>query len=582
MWAFPSADRINSVEDWFDLLGYDAEVVIPEEDLNHVQRIINTPLTYREAVTILTGISVIPVADLEMIRHSKDIEDLKSISELSIATKYLVNSIQFVDFSKIKLAVKEKLSFQNGVRHDWRANGSSGKYDFGILLEKDPGEKHLADHNSIYLKWNSTNLKIIAGDHQLIGGYGLIAWRTMAVHKGFETVNTLSRQGKGIKGYRSSNEYWSTRGFGADIATNYGKFSVSLGKTYKDGSLQGGELKLDKTGLHVTSGDYLLQNQLLEDAVTIMWINEFSPNQMGVLLNRQNIFDDEDSNIRKQSISIFTSGNLNDWHWFGEGAFSDYTSPALLGGALYRKGPIKYLISLRYYPTNFRTYRTQPLTEWQGQNDGEQGIFQNVKLNYENHVLSFFSDIAEKIEASVLSTSNNIKYESGVKWQWRNKKHQIRAQMKKSNQLNNTQTYVPNTVDHDISHSSVKGYYLYRLHKKIDIRWQINSTLYNEISEGLGIETRIDWKPPGFVITASLITAQVDDYNSRLYFWDLNLPGEMRSVAISETRQLLGLRIQLKNNNNYRLYARWRATWDNINFVGTAEQIYAFAIQINF
>ncbi len=582
MWGLPSAEKIHSAEDWFVLLGYDAESSIPEEDLNDIQHLINTPVAYADVVSILTGTSVLPVSDLDIILKAKDMNDLKSNNHLSIATQQLINSIRIVVTNPLKLSIKEKISFQDGVRHDWRAIGSFGKYGFGILLEKDPGEQHIVDHNSIYLKWNSLNMNFIAGDHQLIGGYGLIAWRSTSVHKGFETVNTLPRQGKGIKGYRSSNEYWSTRGFGGEQQTQFGKFTYSLGRTYQDGYLSGEEIKLDKTGLHLTQNDLLKQNQLVENAATVMWNNNYTSYQLGALLNAQSVEDNEGGKIQQRSVSIFTSGRQNELHWFGETALNNHSSTAVLGGAFYRTGSIKYLISLRYYPTNFRTYRTQPFSEWQGQEEGEKGIFQNVQLKYEKHIISLYSDIAEKIEDNTLTTSNNIKYESGIRWQWHSKKHRFKTQYRVSNQLQMNQMYFPNSINYNINRTTAKGQYQFQATKDLDLRWQINSTFYNNESQGLGIETRFNWKIPNFVITGSWITANVDDYNGRVYFWNLNLPGEMRSLAVSDNKQLLGFKIKMKSKNNYQIYVRWRSAWKTMNFSGTPDQRYALAIQIIF
>ena len=580
MWGLPSTEKIHSAEDWFILLGYDADSSIPEEDLNYIQQLINTPVAYSDVVLILTGTSVLPVSDLDIILKAKNMNNLKSNNQLSIATQRLMNSIRIVEVNPLKLSIKEKIAYQDGIRHDWRAIGNFGNYDFGILLEKDPGEQNIFDHNSVYLKWNSSNMKFIAGDHQLIGGFGLVAWRTTSVHKGFETINTLPRQGKGIKGYRSSNEYWNTRGFGVEQQTQYGKFTYSLGRTYQDGSLEGEEIKLDKTGLHITQHDLLKQNQLVENAATVMWNNNYTSYQLGVLLNAQSVGDNDGGNIQHSSVSIFTSEKQNDLHWFGETAFNNNLSIAFLGGVLFRSGTIKYLISLRYYPANFRTYRAQPFSEWQGQNEGEKGIFQNVQLKYVKHVISIYSDIAEKIDENTLTTSNNIKYESGIRWQWFGKKHRFKTQLRKSNQLQTTQIYFPNPINYDIYRTTAKGQYQYQPTKNLDVRWQINSTFYNNESQGLGIETRFNWEIPNFVITGSWITANVDDYNGRVYFWDLNLPGEMRSLAVSDEKQLLGLKIKMKSKNNYQIYMRWRSAWDSMNFSGTADQRYALAIQI--
>ncbi len=582
MWGSPSTDKIHSVEEWFTLLGYDAESTIPEEDLNSIQQLLHTPVSNADALMILSDISVLSLSDLKNISSSKDIESLKSNDELSTAVRFLINSINIINYAPLKVLIKEKISFQNGVRHDWRAIGSLENFEYGILLEKDPGEQNISDHNSIYLKWNSTKMNLIAGDHQLVGGYGLISWRTSSAHKGFATLNSLLRQGKGITGYRSSNEYWSTRGLGGDWQTDYGKFTFSLGRTYQDGSLNENEIKLDKTGIHVTPSDLFIQNQLLEYSATVMWNNNFHSNHLGLIINSQNVIDNTGENIQRQSVSIFTSGNWNEWYWFGESALKTNKKVAFLGGVIFKNKLLKYLLSIRHYPAHFRTYRTQPFAEWQGQNDGEKGIFQNVQLKYGKHVIFLYTDMVEKIVDNSFLTNNNIKYESGIRWQWRYNKHLIHAQLRKSNQLNTTQMYFPNNIDYDISRTTTKGSYQYKATKYFDIRWQVNSTSYNDESKGVGFETQFNWKIQQFAIRGSWIAAQIDDFNGRVYFWDLNLPGEMRSVAISQNKQILGFRVQMKPNNNYRLYMRWRSSWNSIRFSGTAMQSYALAIQINF
>ena len=71
MWGFPSADNINSAEEWFVLLGYDAESTIPEDDLNNVQQLINTPMSYADAVMIISRISVLSLSELKIISSAK-------------------------------------------------------------------------------------------------------------------------------------------------------------------------------------------------------------------------------------------------------------------------------------------------------------------------------------------------------------------------------------------------------------------------------------------------------------------------------------------------------------------------------
>ena len=92
----------------------------------------------------------------------------------------------------------------------------------------------------------------------------------------------------------------------------------------------------------------------------------------------------------------------------------------------------------------------------------------------------------------------------------------------------------------------------------------------------------MNWQTPSLIITGNWIAAKIDDFNSRVYFWELNLPGEMNSVAISEDKQLVGVKIQIKSKKNYQMYMRWRAVWNNLSFIGTPEQRSALALQIIF
>lgn len=581
-WVFPSAEKIHSVEEWIDVLGYDAESSVSEEDLISVQQLITSPVTFEDAVSILSSISIISLADIKIINNSKNIHALQKNNDLSPAVNYLVQSIQIVDHLPINLALRERISFNNGVRHYWRVQGSIGSYNFGILLEKDPLEQNIADHNSIYMQWNSRKLKMIAGDHQLVGGYGLVSWRTVGAHKGFETINTLPRHGKGMSTYRSSNEYWSTRGIAGEWTTYYGQLTFSLGRTYRDGSVENGSIKLDITGQHITTSDLLKQDQLLENAATVMWSNELQSGRLGLLINTQKIEGFSNAQVHSTSASVFGSKQWNDWNFFGEISSTINNSSAFLGGALFKSKALKYLVSFRYYPTYYRTYRTQSFSEWAGYDDGETGIFQNVQIKYNRHHISIYNDIAEKIEENNPAIYNDLKNETGIRWRWQSKKHHFLTQYRKSDQSETTENYYPGITANSNNRITIKGLYKYIPTKKLDLRWQINSTIYNNSNSGLGFETRAHWKTSKLVITGSWIAAKIDNYNSRVYFWDLNLPGEMNSVAVSDNKQLIGIRIQIKGKNNYQLYMRWRATWNTMNFTGTPEQRSALAIQIIF
>lgn len=574
------AEGIQSIEEWLEINGYDAESTISEEDLISIQLLITSPLSFSDAKSILISLSLLSSADIELIKMSNNIDELKSSANLSNESKMLVNSIQIKNNISTAITVQERITFHNGVRHDWRLRGDIGSYEYGVLIEKDPGEKNIMDHNSFYLQGNTVQIKWFIGDHQLTSGYGLITWRSVSPYKSFDALQTLPRYGKGTSGYRSSNEYWSTRGVSGEWGTPIGNFIISLGHTPQDGSINDGNVVIDMTGMHISQSDLKKQDRLIENVATIVWNNGETSEHFGFIINTD-VTRDSKKTTQSKNVSTYVKNRIGQWDYFGEIGLVNLNDLAMIGGALHSNRFIKYLISYRSYPQRFRVYRAQPFSEWGGMNDGETGIFHNLLLKYQKHSIAFYQDMAVKNELSQNSPYDEIKNEFGVRWKWRSKKHWLQLQYRKNEETLDETSFVSHNADHKDKRVSYKGLYHYKPTDLYNVRWQINVVDAGYSSVGYGLESRLNMRKNSLSMTGSWIISKIDNYNSRVYFWDINLPGEMRSIAISESAQLLGVRLKFKKDH-YQICFRTRYTWNSYNFSGTTDNSSAFSIQINF
>ena len=542
----------------------------------------NEDHTIKNAITILSNISIISSEDQEILNQVHTLNDLKKNDQISTSLKRLILNINIIDEPTINASAREKITITNGIRHDLLLSVSFRDYHFNLLFEKDPGEQNILDHAVFSIQGNINSAQWIVGDYQLEGGYGLVTWRSTPAYKGFETINVLTRKGKGLKPYRSSNEYWSTKGFGVQWNSSYGTMTVSLGNTLQDGKIEDGIVNIDETGLHVTENDLNDKNNLNERSATILWSNDYFGNHFGIILNHQRVVERNKTTISSSAASIFTTGKWQNWQWFGESAMHNNQRLSFILGVIFRLDRIKYLITIRSYPHYFRSYRSQPFSEWRGFNDGEKGVFQNIQVKIQKHAFALYSDIAQKVEEGNNTPYRLINQENGLRWQWFNSAHRLMIQFKHNSQTTNKAAFTKNIITPENSRRTIKLQYQYNINNQLNIRWQINTASFNKNEAyGYGTETRILFKGNNVVLTASWIVSNVSDYKGRIYFWGLNLPGEMNSVSVSQRGQQFGARIQLLKRDNYRIFVRYRIKWPSLKFEGTTHKTGALAIQIN-
>ena len=100
--------------------------------------------------------------------------------------------------------------------------------------------------------------------------------------------------------------------------------------------------------------------------------------------------------------------------------------------------------------------------------------------------------------------------------------------------------------------------------------------------QGFGVDLRLSYMPSRMRIDLDWVSAWVNDYNARLYFWDINLPGEMRSRLYSKDSHSIGVKTMLKADNRSTLAFRFRRVWVNLPFSGIFDNEGALILQVSF
>jgi len=171
-----------------------------------------------------------------------------------------------------------------------RALFSTSAFSFGVLAERDPGEKRFNDHQLFFGQWQreSRDSKwwVIAGNYQIEWAQGLALWSPYGTTISGDVHAASRREGRGVLPYLSGDENAALRG-GA-FALSRRKFSLfafassqRLDATLRDSATIG----FYESGYHRTDSELshrkILQEQLTGAAVQINWKNKIAVGAAG-------------------------------------------------------------------------------------------------------------------------------------------------------------------------------------------------------------------------------------------------------------------------------------------------------------
>ncbi|MBI3004193.1 MAG: hypothetical protein HYY49_02110 [Ignavibacteriales bacterium] len=145
---------------------------------------------------------------------------------------------------------------------------SQHRVEFGLLTEKDPGERALNDFVAGYFMANVPSMagKIIVGDFVVESGEGLVLWRSVGFSKGSEVISPLQKRGTGMKPYLSTDENLFFRGAAMEWRAEKMALTVFHSNKPITASInaEGDITSLFSDGYHRTAGELAKKNNSRE------------------------------------------------------------------------------------------------------------------------------------------------------------------------------------------------------------------------------------------------------------------------------------------------------------------------------
>jgi len=220
------------------------------------------------------GGEYVNIKDIEQ-RNQKDdnlivpvIERIKNIISFGYSSPF-----------EARLHIKSQRRFgsvaeENLERYDGSAYGitqrywmKSGRYQFGVLLDKDTFEPSLVDLCRYWATWSGDSMKVLIGDFHITTGQGLGIWTRPVYFESYDSPGAYRRIGKGLQPAVDASQNSALRGLA--VSQSWGKWrgDVFISNTRLDAIMDDSldaALRLSNGGLHRTEGESRKQDAVRE------------------------------------------------------------------------------------------------------------------------------------------------------------------------------------------------------------------------------------------------------------------------------------------------------------------------------
>ncbi|NHZ85429.1 MAG: hypothetical protein GWP19_06070 [Planctomycetia bacterium] len=574
------------------LQNLDAEIDIPEEDIFLINEILKGQWSLgKELARQLMKLSFIDYDDEQVLSKVSDSKSLLIISQNNAVSDNLRQLITIIGNSVSRnnesgdILVNQYIVFNDDYRYRWKLNYSANDYSAGLIAERDPNEKKLIDHLSGYLfkKYNSGEL--LVGDYQIVTGFGLWSWRSVSTRKSFETITGLPRMGRGISPYHSSNESWYLRGIGYTNETKWGNLLISGGYTLQDGKLDSaGNLSLSSSGFHTGATSIAQQNNISELVLLSQWNYDKPKSQIAISVAGTNWQDKRGIKKNDWSGSIAFNQLLEYGNIFGEIGRGYNRAVGIITGLRLKIPNVKYLLSSRYYSKGYSALRSNPFAEWVGKDRNEFGLFQSISYKHNRNLFTIYGDLFRTSDVEKEDSFPKSGQETGLRWERRKGRRYQRLQWKwEKKSLENNGIYLLAQEPVYESDNTLKYSGVFNLNKswwgKLQLTYTLDETSDSK-SHAYGLDTQIWWEVKNISIFFDIVTTKTYGGSAWIYFWDVNLPGEMTTRVYTKDVVSPAIKILYQTNSGFELGFRLRALWKDFDFTGTTEIVGALVLEI--
>ncbi|MEW6506868.1 MAG: helix-hairpin-helix domain-containing protein [Bacteroidota bacterium] len=564
---------------------------------------------------VLINIEGVSNEEINRILPFLKLGDEKEIS-LFEGLSELFRNIKFYYRFRTQNDLQNRLGFTNGRYAGSKPKfynrlkvNSADKFYFGLLFEKDAGEKSFADFSSFHLMISDLPIfnTIILGDYLFEFGQGLALWSPYSFSKGTDAINTVSKGGGNAVPYTSADENQFFRGVALKLNLDRITVSPFLSYNKKDASIdsinnQITSLSLD--GLHRTRSEIKKENSVTEKVIgTAIDFDLNTDVKIGLLYYRSVFsnnfaFTDQLKKSGNNFSYLSSSYSALFQHLFlsGEVAYNMTSVASIHTANLLVDKNFTLVFSFRNFPRNFINLHANSFGE-KGTAQNEVGFYSGIKFRTDYGVFNIYFD-----QFKFPVAANNYYFSStgnDFLFYYTNKiftNTELRIKYK-----NETKDYVQSFTELrglvKRSQQNYRAEIIYKAARNLQLRSRVEyvyltSTQTDPGESGYLILQDIKYNPyANFNMYARFIFFSTDSYNSRLYQFENDVIGVMtnpplygeglRWYLMVKYTTKFGLNISIKYSELYKPNERTLGSSDS-EISGNLDNRLNFQIDFNF
>jgi len=516
---------------------FDPEKTLPESDLV----ILNNAKALHQS---LTPESAFILSQLSFLSH----EEVHALGQVSAGELNNLDHYQRLKMLSEELwKGKNELNIQGsfihrinrteGVQYKWFGDLNFEQFRIGLFGERDAEEINILDHYSVFLKTKYQDYDYTIGNFQMLVGHGLISWRSMSVKSDFGSINSALRRGRGIQPFRSGHESWAYRGLGWQQPMGRGQLSAGISHRKIDGSIENNHINISNVGLHVSDTQIKNRGNISETIGIADWETTIPNGLAGFVVGGGAWTDNNKDHFSNLASSVYGNYKVSNLTLFSELAVTSQNKNAIIGGGRMKHDSFYYGIVFRKIDNDYFALRDNGFRNWN--NNHETGISLEQKFNP-----TLWIQTKLKIQEASSENYGYVDYnfssvpvstfKTTIKWK-HDRNHSFQCQLQEKHNQNGSPSSwgVQLRSKHSLNHWSVKWYW---------------------------------------------VTVKIEG-RSWLYYWDVNLPGEMKSKVFTRHGHYLGNVVSYQTSSRSEIHLRISTAWQTWDF--DVFPIVRGALQIN-
>lgn len=544
------------------------------------------------------------------------LSEIKEIGKTEIVFQHENDFEQRAGYNTEALKAQNKQYYLGSpYRYVLRAKQKIGKnIDIGFNAEKDAGEQFFKGNQSNGFDFYSAQIQIknvwrfkqiIIGDYQANFGQGLTFGSGLSARKSAYVLN-VNRYFQSIRPYRSINEFefmrgaainydfksWQVVGFVSNkkINTNFQNADTNQINTLD------GFTGFNATGLHRTANEIADKENVTQTIIGVHIQKDLKLLQLGftgIKTNYSSPFLPSNNLYQKYNFtgSELINGGIDYKLTLGNALLSGEVSVSNNGAIAYTHSLLMALdqkldicLLYRNFDRNYQVTYNNPFAE---NSDGrnETGLY--FGLSYKPKKAILFNQYIDFYQSKWLrflvdAPSKGVDFLNELQYN-PNKLLSMylryRVEVKERNEINNPEAL--NDVLATQNKQQLRFHLKYKLSLLLEAETRFEQSFFNTkntpATSGFLIYQDLKYKLNGgkMTLSARLAIFDIDDYNSRIYAYEDNLPYTFSVPLYQNSGTRFYFMVKYQVNKKVKLFARYSKTqYQNVNTIGSGlEQI---------